>query len=272
MAALMRRDAPHQTDPDEDILSIHGSSNIEMLSNHEDDWETEDSSPDSGAEDSHHPSDGSDMEPNQDRGSGLHSNLNSEWGSDPGSAPGSDAGSGSDNGGDPESSDNGGNFSDMFTAKEEYPGSSKRPQSQPSSNTHSRSRETENQKRCHVPSLESDPNPDKPDRKKKKPDHKETPSKTTSKKESAQDKITQQVGEEVVHKFQEEEENRERELRPKKTKKKESSLRKETSAGWDSSEEDECHNRKREKDAKAWEAWEAERWVEERRKQKVEDM
>ena len=66
MAALMRRDALHRIDPDEDILSIHDSSDIEMLSNHEDDRETEDSSPDSGAEDSHHLSDGSDMESDQD--------------------------------------------------------------------------------------------------------------------------------------------------------------------------------------------------------------
>ena len=147
MAALMRRDAPHWIDPDEDVVSIHDSSDIEMVSNHEYDQETEDSSPDSGAEDSHHPSDGSDMESDQDQGSGCHSDLNSEQGSDLGSAPGSDADLGSDNGGDPESSDdNGGDFSDMFMAKKECPGSSKRPQSWPSSNSHSRSRETENQK------------------------------------------------------------------------------------------------------------------------------
>ena len=102
MAALMRRDAPHQMDPDEDKVSICDSSNIEMLPNHEYDWETEDSSPDSGAEDSHHLSDGSDMESDQDRGSGHHSNLDSEQGYDLGSAPGSDTDLGSDNGGDPE--------------------------------------------------------------------------------------------------------------------------------------------------------------------------
>ena len=66
MAALMRRDAPHQIDPDKDIVSIHDSSDVEMVSTHEYDWETEDSSPDSGAEDSHHPSDGSNMESDQD--------------------------------------------------------------------------------------------------------------------------------------------------------------------------------------------------------------
>ena len=65
MATLMRRDAPHWIDPDEDIVSIRDSSDVEMVSTHEYDRETKDSSPDSGAEDSHHPSDGSNMESNQ---------------------------------------------------------------------------------------------------------------------------------------------------------------------------------------------------------------
>ena len=146
MATLMRRDAPHRVDPDEDIVSIHDSSDVEMVSTHEYDWETGNSSPDSGAEDSHHLSDGSNMESDQDRGSSGHSDLDSEQGSDLGSAPGSDASSGSNNGGDPKSSDDGGDFSDMFTVKKECPGSSKRPQSQPSSNSRSRSWETKNQK------------------------------------------------------------------------------------------------------------------------------
>ena len=144
MVTLMRRDAPHRIDPNKDIVSI---CDIEMMSTHEYDRETEDSLPDSDAEGSHHPSDGSNMESNQIQGSSCHSNSNSEQGSGPGSAQGSDADSGSDNGGDPESSDdNGGDFSDLFMAKKECPGSSKRPQSQPSSNSCSRSRETEKQK------------------------------------------------------------------------------------------------------------------------------
>ena len=65
-ATLMRRDAPHRVDPDEDIVSIRDSSDVEMVSTHEYDRETENSSPDSGAEDGHHPSDGSDMESDQD--------------------------------------------------------------------------------------------------------------------------------------------------------------------------------------------------------------
>ena len=119
----------------------------------------------------------------------------------PNRAPGSDTGLGSDNSGDPESSDNGGDFSDMFMVKKECTGSSKRPQSQPSSNNCSRSWETKNQKRRHVPFSENTPNSDKPDLKKKKSDRKETPSKTTPKKESTQNKATQGVREEVVHKF-----------------------------------------------------------------------
>ena len=122
-AALMKRDAPCRIDLDEDIVSIHDSqSDVEMVSTHEYDRETEDSSPDSSAENSHHPSDGSDMESDQDWGSGHHSNLGSDPGSNLSSAPGSDAGSGSDYGGDPESGDdNGGDFSDMFVAKKECP-------------------------------------------------------------------------------------------------------------------------------------------------------
>ena len=218
MAALMRRDAPHRIGLDEDIVSICDSSDIEMMSTHEYDQETKDSLPDSDAEGSHHSSDGSDMKSDQDQGSSPHSDSNSKQGCGPGSAQGSDADLGSDNGGDPKSSDD--NFLDPFMAKKECPSSSKRPQSRPSSNSYSRSRETENQKRRHVPSPENDPNSDKPDWKKKKSDWKETPSKTTSKKESAQEKLPRQVREEVVHKFQEEEENRERESRPKKHKKK----------------------------------------------------
>ena len=266
MAALMRRDAPHRVDPDEDIVSIRDSSDVEMVSTHEYDRETKKSSPDSGVEDSHHPSDGSDMESDQDRGSDHHSDLDSEQGSDLSSAPRSDASLGSDNSGDPESSDNGGDFSDMFMVKKECTGSSKKPQSQLSSNSCSRSQETENQKRRHIPSPENTSNSNKPDLRKKKSDQKETPSKTTPKKESAQDKATRRVGEEVVHKFREEGENRERESWPKKPKKKESSLWKETSAGRNSSKEDERHNQKKEKDAKAREAWEAECWAEERKK------
>ena len=65
-AALMKRDAPYPVDLDEDIVSINDSSDVEMVPTHEYDLETENSSPDSSAENSHHLSDSSDMEFNQD--------------------------------------------------------------------------------------------------------------------------------------------------------------------------------------------------------------
>ena len=80
----------------------------------------------------------------------------------------------------------------------------------------------------HVTSPENDPNLDKPDR-----EEKEVRLEGNSFQNHFQEGVhsgqsTQWIGEEVVHKFQEEEENRERESRPKKPKKKESSLQKET--------------------------------------------
>ena len=150
-ATLMQRDAPNQVDPDEDVVSIQddSQSDIEMVSAHEPHQHTEDSSPDSGAEDSHNPSDDSDMESNQDRGSSHHSDLGfgSAYSSNLGSDPGFDASSNSGSRADPDSSDeNGGDLTDMFQEKKEYPGFSKRPESRPQSSSRSRSRETENQK------------------------------------------------------------------------------------------------------------------------------
>ena len=115
----MKRDAPSWIDPDEDVVSVHDSqSDIEMVSAHEHDQQTEDSSPDSGTENSHHPSDDSNMESDQDQDSGRHSDSGSDPGSNLGSDPGSDAGSCSDYGADPESSDeNRGDFTDMFAVK-----------------------------------------------------------------------------------------------------------------------------------------------------------
>ena len=95
------------------------------------------------------------------------------------------------------------------------------------------------------------PNPDKPDRKKKKSDCKETPSKShprgDSWGESAQDKVAQRLGEEMVQKYQADEEERERQSRPKKSKKGSSNW-KETSATWDSSNEDGHEQRRRKKE------------------------
>ena len=118
-ATLMKRDAPSWIDPDEDVVFVCDSqSDIEMVLAHEHDQQTEDSLPDSGTENSHHPSDDSNMESNQDWGSGHHFDSGSDPGSNLSSDLGSDASSGSDYGADPESSDeNGGDFIDMFVAK-----------------------------------------------------------------------------------------------------------------------------------------------------------
>ena len=135
-------------DPDEDMVSVHddSQSDIEMVSGHEPDQHTDDSSPDSGTEDSHNPSDDSGMESNQDWVSGHHLDLSSAHCLNLSLDLGSDASSGSGSRSDPDSSDeNGGDFMDMFQ-KKECPGSSKRPESRPSSSSRSRSHETENQK------------------------------------------------------------------------------------------------------------------------------
>ena len=145
---LMQRDAPNWMDLDEDVVSVHddSQSDIEMVSAHEPDQHTDDSSPDSGTEDSHNPSDDSDMESNQDRVSCHHSDSSSAHCSNLSLDPGSDASLGSGSRSDPDSSDeNGGDFMDMFQ-KKECPGSSKRPESWPSSSSRNRSQETENQK------------------------------------------------------------------------------------------------------------------------------
>ena len=113
------------------------------------------------------------------------------------------------------------------------------------------------------------PNLDKPDRKKKS-DRKETPSKSHSRGghpgKSAHDRAACKLGEELVQKYQADEEQKERQSRPQKPKKGSSSW-KETSATWDSSEEDEHERRRRKKEKKA-QAWEAELWADRERREK----
>ena len=176
----MQRDAPHQAAFDEDnMVSIHEDlqSDVEMISVIEHpEQHTEDSSADSSAGDNDHPSNDSEMESDQEWGSGHHldpssdhnSNLGSDSGSGSGSASSSESGSNSSN-------EKGGDFADMFKGKQKCsstpkkPGHwkhsevPKRPESRLPSNNWSRSRETENQKRCHIASPDNMPNPDKPD-------------------------------------------------------------------------------------------------------------
>ena len=126
-AALRQRDAPSQIDPNEDVVSLHNDSysDVEMVSTHEQqDQHTEDSSPDSSAEDIHNPSDNSDMESDQDQGSSHHSDSSSGHDSNPGSNLGSKAGSvGSPEANSDSSDENGGDFMDMFREKRKDPGS-----------------------------------------------------------------------------------------------------------------------------------------------------
>ena len=155
-ATLMQRDAPGQPILDnDDIVSIHDDqqSDEEMVSKVEcPEQHTEDSSADSAAEGSDHPSD-SDMESNYDQESHHHSDPGSDHSSESDNSLGSDSSSGDGDGGD---------FTDMFKGKPKHSDTPKRPglwkhsevlgrpESRPSSSNRSRSRETENQKRCHV--------------------------------------------------------------------------------------------------------------------------
>ena len=144
MDALMRRDAPHWRDPDEEVVSIRVSSNIEMVSNHEYDRRPRTACP---------------TQVLRTATTHLMALIWSlirievlvfiptelQQGSELSSALGSDADSGSDNGDNPDPVTTMGVISsDMFAAKKECPSSSKRPQSWPSSNSHSRSWETKN--------------------------------------------------------------------------------------------------------------------------------
>ena len=98
------------------------------------------------------------------------------------------------------------------------------------------------------------PNPDKPDRKKKKSDWKETPSKSHSwgghPGECTHYRAAHRLGEELVQRYQADEEEKERQPQPKKPKKGSSSW-KETLVTRDSSKEDERERRKRRKEKKA---------------------
>ena len=148
--ALMQRDAPSCIDSDDDdVVSVHNNphSDVEMVSTHEQpEQHTEDSSPNSGTEDSHNPSDDSEMESDQDWHSGHHSDSSSGHDSNPSLNLGSAAGSASSSEANSGSSDDGGDFTDMLQKKRKDPNTPQKPESQPQSGNRSRSRESENQK------------------------------------------------------------------------------------------------------------------------------
>ena len=133
-ATLTRRDAPHwPISDDDDIVSVHDDqqSDEEMASvvGHLE-QHTKDSSADSAAGGSNHPSD-SEMESDYDQESHHCSD------------PGSDQSSGSDSS---SSDDDGGDFMDMFKGKPKHSNTPKKPRQWKHSSNQSRSREMENQK------------------------------------------------------------------------------------------------------------------------------
>ena len=196
----------------EEVMSVHDSSDIEMVPTEDPpEHHSEDSAMDSTSDGEHSI---------DDPGSDGHADSNPE--SNSGS---SDSDSEPDGGSSSDSQDNddsdGGDFGDMFSARKAHKPTTKKQESRVHSSSHSRSRKTDSQKWAHTPSLENDPHPDKPERKKKKSISRKSgmpkgPSKATPK---AMDKIAQEVGEDLIRKFQEEEDKQEHRSQSKKSKK-----------------------------------------------------
>ena len=185
-----------------EVMSVHDSFDIEMVPNLDPlEWHSKDSAPDSASDGEHS---------NNGPGSSGYADSNPESNSgslDSDSEP--DSGSSSDSQGSNDS--DGGDFSDMFSTKKAYKPTTKKQESRAQSSSHSQSCETESQKQAHSPSPENDPHLDKPEWKKKKPASGKSgmpkgPSKVTPK---AVDKIAQEVGEDLIRKFQEEEDKQE---------------------------------------------------------------
>ena len=254
---LMERDDPTRNcstfSGEEEVMLVHDSSDIEMVSNLDPpEYHSEDSAPDSASEGEH-----SVIYP----GSGDHADSNPEsnsGSSDSDSEP--DGGLSSDSKGSDDSDK--GVFGDMFSARKTHKPTTKKQESWAQSSSCSWSRKTELQKRAHTPSPENDPHPDKSERKKKKSTSGKSetpkgPSKVTPK---VVDKIAQEVGEDLVQKFQEEEDKQEHQSRSKKSKN-DSDRKKEQ-------EEEYQRQKKKKKKEKEWkereerEAKEAKRWVE----------
>ena len=215
-------------------MSVHDSSNIEMVSNVDPpERHSEDSALDSTSKGEH-----SVIDP----GSGDHADSNPE--SNSGSSDSdseADGGSSSDSKGSDDSDKD--VFGDMFSARKTHKPTTKKQESRAQSSSRSQSCETESQKWAHTPSPENDPHPDKPDWKKKKATSRKSetpkgPSKVTPK---AVDKIAQEVGEDIVWKFQEEEDQQERQSRSKKSKK---------DSDWKKEQEEEYQRQKKKKKKK----------------------
>ena len=160
---LMERDDPTRNcrafSGREEVMSVHNSSDIEMVSNVDPpECHSEDSAPDSTFDGEHSindPRSGDHTDSNPESNSGS-SDLDSE----------PDGGLSSDSKGSDDSDK--GHFSDMFSARKTHKPTTKKQESRAQSSSCSQSCETESQKRAHTPSPENDAHPDKPERKKKK--------------------------------------------------------------------------------------------------------
>ena len=135
---LMERHYPTQNrstfSGEEDILSVHDSSNIEMVSTVDPlEHHSEDSTPDSGSEgEGRHSA----------SGPGSKGHLDSNRESDSGNED-SQSESDSEFSSDSKDSDDGDDFSDMFSTKKTYEPVKKKQESWAQSNSHSRSRKLE---------------------------------------------------------------------------------------------------------------------------------
>ena len=159
----MERDDPTQNrsmlSGGKDILSIHDSSDIEMMSIVDvPEHPSGDSALVSGSEDKG-------KMPANDPGSGGHPNSNQESDSRDEDSPSRLSTWSSYN--SPGSNDDD-EFSNMFSPRGTLQPIKRKPESQGQSNSYRQSWESEPHKQTLTPSPENEPNPDKPDRKKKK--------------------------------------------------------------------------------------------------------
>ena len=212
---LMERDDPTWNrstfSSGQDILSVHDSSDIEMtstigpLEHHSEDRAMDSGSEGEGRHSASNP--GSDGHP--------HSNQESDSGNE-------DSQSESDNesSSDSKDSDDKDDFGDMFSAKKTCKPVKKKQELHAQSSSCSQSWESEPHKRTLMPSLENEPNPDKPERKKKKPSSGKsgTPKGPSHLNPEVVDKMAQQVGEDLIQNLQEKD-NQDRQSWPKKPKK-----------------------------------------------------
>ena len=232
---LMERDDPTRNrsafSGGEEVMLVHDSSDIEMVPNVDPpECHSEDSALDSTSNGEHSVNDPRCCDHADSNPESISGSLDSDSEPDGGLSSDSQGSNDSDRG----------DFGDMFSARKTHKPMTKKQESRAQSSSCSRSRETESQKQAHTPSPENDPHLDKPERKKKKPTSGKSgmpkgPSKATPK---VVDKIAQEVGEDLVQKFQEEEDKQEHRSWSKKSKK---------DSDWKKEQEEEYQRQKKRK-------------------------